>query len=265
MCANMQTSILELELVKGDAGLKDKVCIIIPIYKSKFNKKEERAVINNYNKLKGMCIYFIAPDGLNTYYYQKMFPKIKFVYFKKTYFKNIAGYNRLMLLKSFYNRFTKYKYMLVCQPDVWLIKGKEELIRFCKLDMSYIGAPWIPYYLFHFLNKRDKQYMHKFGNTKLYIGNGGLSLRKIGDFKEILDTHFILSKIWIQNEDLFYSYFFKKNSDKYRIPDVETAKMFSLETECKKIMNKERIIPFGVHGYDKNYKELPGLACRGRV
>ncbi len=245
--------------------MNNKVCIIIPIYKSKFSKREETAVINNCNKLKGMSIYFIAPCGINVCYYQKVCPKVKIVFFEKNYFKNVASYNRLMLLGNFYKKFSSYQYMLICQPDVWLIKGRDELLKFCRLELSYIGAPWVPYYLFHPLNKRDKQFIHRFGNTKLYIGNGGLSLRKISDFREILKTHFILSKMWIQNEDLFYSYVLKKNANKYKMPNIEIAKRFSLETECKKIMQKEHIVPFGVHGYDKHYRELPNLFGKGEV
>lgn len=62
--------------------------------------------------------------------------------FATKYFKNIFMYSRLLLSEHFYSRFSEYEYMLVVQPDVWILSEDDKLDYFMQFAYDYIGAPW---------------------------------------------------------------------------------------------------------------------------
>ena len=81
--------------------------------------------------------------------------KIIVEYFDHKYFESIQGYNNLLCSTEFYDRFKKYDFIVVSQPDVCLLEVNKmlELPSLMK-EYDYIGAPWITK-LFHTHSLRE--------------------------------------------------------------------------------------------------------------
>ena len=100
------------------------VAVIVPVYSTKLNNSEERNLINNLIKLNDRPFIFVKPQSLkidiNNFLPESTARKnIEFSEFDDNYFASINGYNRLLLSKMFYQRFIKYRYILVCQLDAF--------------------------------------------------------------------------------------------------------------------------------------------------
>jgi len=110
--------------------------------------------------------------------YEKIFAKFHknciIERFDDNNFKNRRTYSDFCLSKTFYERFSNYKYMLIYQLDAWVFK--DELEYWCKQDYDYIGAPW----------KLDALY--ELTGVKVNCGgNGGFSLRKIDSMLDLIN------------------------------------------------------------------------------
>lgn len=151
------------------------VVIIVPVYRNYLEDFEKVSISMNCRKLKDFDIRFVSPDSLK---YDKAFTEIvndyevEAVYFDDIFFKGIAGYNKLMLHLDFYKNFSNYEYILICQLDALILKG--DIINWLSKSYDYIGAPWIV---------ENRSSCHFDG-----MGNGGLSLRKVSKFIEVLES-----------------------------------------------------------------------------
>lgn len=239
----------------GERKMNYKICVVIPTYKEKLSEKEKKAILNNCKCLNGIRKFFIVPENLDCTFYQKYFPKVRIVRFPDKYFRDIEAYNKLMLSIKFYSKFKKYKYMLICQADVWLLKQTSDLDKIVQQGYDYIGAPWFPKMRIQFPDEKYTRWY--FREYRLSVGNGGLSLRNINSTISILKRYFLLKCIWKKNEDLFFSFIGEIIDYNFKIPSVEVAKKFSLESKSQEIIKREKQIPFGVHAYDKYYPKLP--------
>lgn len=192
-------------------------------------------------------ICFVMPKGMTG------FTKygVNIERFDDCFFTSISSYNKLMLNTSFYERFTEYEYMLIYQLDAFVFKDKLEF--FCELNYDYIGAPWLYGEIF----KVDEMIQ------AFYVGNGGLSLRKIQSCINILKESKIDFNTYMQNEDVFFS---TLASETFSIAPIDVALQFSFETQVKKCFERNHYkLPFGCHGllrYDyefwKSYLENYG-------
>jgi len=120
----------------------------------------------------------------------------------------IRQYNELLTSEYFYNLIPTETF-LIFQTDTMINEKNKELINNF-LDYDYVGAPWKT---------------HLCG-----VGNGGLSLRKKTACLDCIKNH----KWNGENEDMFFSSIIKNK------PDVETAKLFSVESYYSEVT-------FGVH------------------
>jgi hypothetical protein len=160
--------------------------VIIPIYRP-LNVYEKASLLSCCNLLKNYDICFVTNKNVDISIHLNIAKEVGvkniFVeFFNKSYFKNIHGYNRLMLSKEFYTRFCKYDYMLISQLDAYIFK--DNLEYWCNLGFDYIGAP-----LFPPSNGEIKI-------DKCFVGNGGLSLRKINKFIEVLNYKFSIKELF---------------------------------------------------------------------
>ncbi len=233
------------------------VAVVIPCYKSILNPLEERSLKQCQKILDNYDLIFALPAGLEV----KQKPSsVKVEEFDQNYFKNISGYNRLMLSPEFYERFLEYDYILLYQLDSFVFK--DELKMWCEKGYDYIGAPWIATRnLISFLLKPfNSRSIKKRKPVFFKVGNGGFSLRKTKSFYGISKK--LASEIKKQleekkgeiytNEDVFWSLKVPKFYPGFSIPEYKEAVGFAMDRKPKialKINNNK--LPFGCHGIDK--------------
>ena len=207
--------------------------IVIPMYKSQLDEREEialkqvRKVLNNYD------IIAILPNSLM--FQEDLFTKVE--RFDDNYFHGISSYNCLMLSPEFYQRFQEYEYILIYQLDAFVFFDK--LSYFCSLGYDYIGAPWL-HGVFYYMDDE-----HCIWN----VGNGGLSLRKVKSFIEIVEKECPLKEQVVKNEDLIFSTIV---DERFQIAPVEIALQFAFERqvrECYKLNHEQ--LPFGCHAWER--------------
>ena len=156
-----------------------KVAIVIPLYKqfTDLDLTEKISLEQTFKILVAHDICFVTHKEIdvNAYCYnQHHAVNVKTILFEKSYFANIAGYNRLLLGYEFYNSFREYKFILICQLDLFVFSCMLE--HFIKLNYDYIGGTWFEGY-----NTALK--------TSIIIapGNVQFSLRKTDSFLKVLN------------------------------------------------------------------------------
>ena len=193
------------------------------------------------------------------------------VNFADDYFRDIQGYNRLMLDPIFYKEFLGYKYILIYQLDAFVFK--DELDYWCSRGFDYIGAPWIretPHGFFKSIKRRIQYRLHTRFNIQKYglpsikqfeykVGNGGFSLRNTRKFYELCIKyhhkiqHYNSLEHHLYNEDAFWSIEVNRERRNLKIPGYKKALRFSIEFHPGRamIINKGQL-PFGCHAWDLN-------------
>lgn len=235
------------------------VTIIIPIYKIDLSLTEQISLNQCIKILGNHSIVFVQPESLDTSSIN-FEGRISFEKFPDHYFKNVFGYNRLMLTESFYERFTDSKYILIYQLDAYVFK--DELLYWCSKDYDYIGAPWIAT-----PNKGFKKVLSLFDSKKkkarseifYKVGNGGFSLRKVSThisnskkMKSVIEQNLSRSKDDFRiMEDVFWSSIPEHDSS-FLIPDYKEGLQFAFDRKPElalKLNNNK--LPFGCHGFEK--------------
>ncbi|HIP14771.1 MAG TPA: hypothetical protein EYG74_04710 [Sulfurimonas autotrophica] len=165
---------------------KKKTVIITPVYKENVSKEEMASIIFAQRNLKSYDKIVVSPQKLSNNDEFITFLErygYKIVFFKNKYFDGIEGYNQLMLSVDFYKQFVDYEYMLIYQLDALILS--DALEQWLNKDLDYIGAPW--------LSEEKKLKVES-------VGNGGLSLRRVKIFIDVLQ-----SKDLLFNNDMFIS------------------------------------------------------------
>jgi hypothetical protein len=246
------------------------VAIVVPLHKTELNA-DEKLSIGRLKILKGYPRFLVIPKKLEN----EPFPE--FIGFKRIIVENeflstYKGYNELLKTGEFYSRFKNFKYMLIYQVDCLALQ--DNLLKICDKDYDYVAAPIFRY------NLR--------GNiTKRFVGNGGLSLRKIGPAIKVMKSYekpskklpwkifhilmlpiktlqYLLMKkprsvshLFTVNEDIFWSLEAKKFFPDFKVAPVKDACEFAIEREkeiCLKLNNNK--LPFGVHAFEKYNKSF---------
>lgn len=210
-----------------------KAAVVIPTYKSELSELEKISLQQVLKIFKKYDIFFVLPQSLH-YSYEVEY--IKEIRYEDIWFKDIQGYNRLLMDEKFYISFIDYRYILIYQLDAFVFEDKLEY--FCDLGYDYIGAPWLS----------GMQYVKDNKYFVLHVGNGGFSLRNVDKCLKLIKQRsaFFLEDI---NEDIFYS---MGNSDDFRVAPLETALQFAFEREVERcfILNKNKL-PFGCHAWER--------------
>lgn len=251
--------------------------VVIPIHKSSPNDTEISSFEQCCRVLRAHPICIVTNNEVNIGQYQEIASQFSINIlrenFDTSYFASIAGYNRLMLDKRFYQRFAKYDYMLVYQLDAWAFR--DELDNWCNKGYDYIGAPWI--------EKNDDDSFRFAG-----VGNGGFSLRRIRHFIDVLGHKgpvrnanqldleptlknriykFFYSRGY-QNtvsyykkdptlyEDIFLSIFLSNTKLRANMPTPEMAARFAFEKQPSYLYSITQQLPFGCHAWRKYEYEV---------
>jgi hypothetical protein len=255
-----------------------RVAVVIPLYKSEMTLHEKKSFLQCCKILKNYPIILVVPVSFKVDAYQKIAKEYDISLseerFDDTCFLAISSYNRLLLSKEFYVRFSGYEYMLIYQLDAYVFK--DELEFWCNERYDYIGAPLIGKF-------EDLTF-----SQEMRVGNGGFSLRKINSFisffeskQNVFSARQIITKIslwkkpytrifiwflmllgwrnkpysvaknWKYNEDDFWSGVLDKSRFNFSKPDPRKAMEFAFERfpgNCFEITGK---LPFGCHAWEK--------------
>ena len=243
---------------------KTKVKVVVPIYTTTLTGRHLLSFENNIKVLANYPIVLLAPEGLDISAISALAPQAEIMRVSKNWLgaNGIAGYNDMMMSKSFYQLFADCDYILICQTDAWIFR--DELEQWCDGGYDYIGAPWpkrrrysLPI-ISQFLWLRRKLFRR---NGRLLrqdyfnkVGNGGLSLRKIESFIAACDTYadriefFKSHKGSIYNEDWFWALV----PGNFHYPTFDKALGFSFDVHpqmCYELSKQK--LPFGCHGWFK--------------
>jgi hypothetical protein len=239
----------------------NKTCaVVIPIYKSSLSDDEFFSVKTSIINLHGHNIYWLAPNNLDINYYVNNFNIINIERFDNMYFKNIKGYNQLLLSREFYLRFNIYDFLLICQTDAIVLKP--ELNYWLTQPYDYIGAPWPKGYSFPINTFKISQLNNILCTS--FVGNGGLSLRRIKSILDLLNEFSDVAKNWHDNghaEDLYYA-FMSTLSCNFKTPNLMISACFSHDIDpvyLYKLIGCKT--PFGGHAWAKydreHWKKMP--------
>lgn len=158
----------------------------------------------------------ICTSHKNRDFYEKNIPNVKFIDHDLMNIERkfeMDDYNSILKSSAFWKQLLCYKHALVVQDDGYVLKKGIE--RFLKYD--YVGAPW---------DKTHVQINH-IGET--FVGNGGLSLRRIGSMIECIESNIDSINILFNKnnqvipEDVFFSKFIENK------PSYDEASKFSFE------------------------------------
>lgn len=254
----------------------EKVAVIIPLYQEKLPASDLSAFRQSYRELKDYPIIAVCPHGLNKDFHSQEFPNLLWEEFTPSYFKGLSGYNRLMLSEEFYARFAnRYEYILICQTDVWIFRGRE-LADWCSKGYDYVGAPWVMRDVYgKFPLKQWMRYdtwrKHRNGlrcRQDLWgkVGNGGLSLRKVQSHlnivmqeKEKINNYLSCGKPFYA-EDIFWGI----EPKDFHYPTQEEALRFAFDKDadyCYYINDFQ--LPFGCHAWNKGRNARFWLSMMG--
>ena len=227
-----------------------KTCIIIPIYNEHPSESEKKSILRNTSVLQQYDVFAIHPAGMNVNEY-KEYHILKYIPFKKKYFRSNKSYSCLLLSDSFYDCFDDYDYMLIAQTDTYILNSNYSLEYFVDMSYDYYGAPWpsgpfsTPFGIREYIKSI---FVHN--SEQLLVGNGGFSLRKISSTKRLVECHSLYIKLfWRLNEDLFFSLHGSKHNG-YSACPFTVASQFALETNMDSEITKGNI-PYAIHAWEK--------------
>lgn len=211
-----------------------KFAIVIPVYKDN-PSEEERISLYRIQQIMGEYpIYYVVPKKIKETVYLDAIPNAEMVYLDNHFFDGFDGYNLLMTSKEFYSHFLQFDKILICQADVFIISNQLE--EFVSLDYDYIGAPCTK---------------HKPWEERIYVGNGGLSLRSVRATIQAIGDGEKKDLIRGKNEDSFFSDFGEMYPDKYKVAPVEIALKFAFDQPLAELCYEitEGKVPMGIHGW----------------
>jgi hypothetical protein len=252
-------------------------CVVTPVYKFPLSEDEQISLSSFRYHLKKYDRYFIVPKNKNNNL-KRICDDEFLIELPTHFFKNISGYNALMLTPSFYETFQRYNFILIAQLDALVLNDK--LQHWCDQGWDYIGAPWM------------KNYLYSDHAEFTAVGNGGFSLRKVSIALDILNmkldkktTNILLSdkKLWGKqsayrylpsnlirniyknhrthnllklhyrgNEDVFWGKYANSINNHFKVPPASEALKFSFEINPSKCLEyNSGIMPFGCHGWAK--------------
>ena len=255
------------------------VTVIVPAYQPVLSADEELSFRRTLNLLGRYSITLVCPNDLVLSEFESIANEYKILLrverFKNSFFQGIEGYNRLLLSKEFYLRFSIFDYILICQLDAFIFQ--DELDYWCKQGYDYIGAPLIG------------QFSDTVFSEKMRVGNGGLSLRKVSTYLSFFQSNrtvfsprqlaqyiallkkpytriwlwllmmagwrnkpSVVARRWKYNEDDFWSGLLDHSQYPLRKPIPQEAAQFSFERFPKELfeMNNHQL-PFGCHAWRK--------------
>ncbi len=234
------------------------VKVVVPLYKPELDADERLSLAHNAEVLHRYPHVLLVPKGMPTDGVLSALPDgidVSVIEVSTQWLgreNGIAGYNRMMLSREFYDMFADCEYILICQTDAWVFR--DELAEWCSRGYDCIGGVWwrrgvwsLPVIRWFFPK-----------NRKLYgkVGNGGFSLRKVASFRRACDelrkraTFYLRHTHHTYSEDIFWAV----EPKDFAYPSMEVATHFAFDNHpdrCERLIGKGNL-PFGCHGWSKS-------------
>jgi len=144
------------------------VAVVVPVYREGLLPDEEIAIRHLRRHFGGYDCYQVSPRSLTF-----QIDGLKLSNHEDQWFTGVTSYSQFLLSKSFYEGFADYDYILIYQLDCLVFR--DELQWWCEQGYDYIGAP-----LFKVNNNPQSGFSG--------ACNGGLSLRKVSAFLNVLNS-----------------------------------------------------------------------------
>lgn len=156
-----------------------RLCVVVPMYSPVLTAFEHDSLLRCISLFgRHHDIAVVCPDGFDTSGIPgDVLTWLRFERFGGRYFTGKEAYSRLCTTRAFYERFMAYTHILVYQLDGYAFRD-DMLERWMRYD--YVGAPWC--YLCHTCSMSGKYDR---------VGNGGMSLRRVGVFHELLGGQYV--------------------------------------------------------------------------
>ena len=156
------------------------LAILIPLHKDLMLDSEEyKSVRNTINQCTHRVIYFVMPRLAHGDFHvvQSLINEfqVRISLWEDHHFEHVEAYSKLLLNREFYRSFKEYSYIAIVQTDVWIFQ--DDFDRYKKLGYSYIGGLVFKRWY------RKKEWRI---DQLLSPINGGMSLRKVDDFLNLL-------------------------------------------------------------------------------
>jgi hypothetical protein len=229
--------------------INNQVAVVIPIYKAEMNEFEQISFNQCLKILGNYPIIIVKPTSLSLPEIAQKHLNIQFKDFSDHYFKDIAGYNQLLISTDFYQSFLPFEYILIHQLDVFVFA--DNLKEWCNKGYDYIGSPYIDPERWTVGGKNPGNYFKK----RRIVLNGGFSLRKVKSCIRFLKIFALFGQKWMGNEDgLFSTHFVRLLPFRpfLRLPNWQEALDFGMEQHpqlCYELNHKK--LPFGCHAWEK--------------
>lgn len=235
--------------------------VVIPVYKRELSENELISLQQCFSVLGNYQFIIVHPRSLDLTVYRHYVASqknVRFNAFEDHYFASISGYNKLMTSASFYDSYIEFEFILIYQLDCFVFR--DELSEWCARDFDYIGAPWVNTNVYDWvvnqsIYPRELQLFHKItrGRFLKYVGNGGLSLRKVKPFIKNLRLFSSAASSWKAFEDSFFSHYVGTFNPFFKIAPLNVALKFSFDVHAKDAYTLSAgHLPFGCHGWYRN-------------
>jgi hypothetical protein len=232
-----------------------KAIVVIPVYQVELSPTELTTLKYSISQLVETNIALLYPAGLDVSWYTTHLQLKTGIAFPEEFFKSNRHYSRLLLAEAFYESFPGYEYVLILQQDGIIFRN--ELIHWVNQGYDYIGAPW-PGGL-EFTNLLHASGFMVDSPYKTYIGNGGVSLRRIEGCISLLRRFKAEAQFWAQlgnPEDMFFSAY-GQLLEGFRFPNLATAARFAHELAPRSTSQFIRgELPFACHAWERYDREF---------
>lgn len=205
-----------------------KVQVLVPTHLARLSALEVARVNKTASSLNpGQTLGFVVPRSTDAAFYSDLWPSAEIHTFDDKHFASGRAYNKLMLRNCFYQRFSHYESVVVCQTDAFLLRP----LSVAQLKFDYVGAPWRPPIRagWNPVTRRVTAGRLALHRRSLVVGNGGLSIRNIEAFLAFTKA---LPKInFTPHEDLTVAYF--GPSFRMRLPSADEAAGIFMESHAR--------------------------------
>ena len=223
--------------------------LVVPTHHPQIDEKELSRI--SISRASNPHVIFVIPQR-NFNAFKKNYKWGEVISFDDKWFKSRESYNSLLLNHKFWDTLKYYSDVVICQTDAILLKNVDTLPR---LGFAFIGSPWRDKKKCRMMRGKiydsyKKQFFIPF--RSLSVGNGGLSFRNSDASRQIVD--FISKRKYssrlssgITNEDIVFSYFFKKF--RFPIPNYDEANEIFMEQTAKNLQSIPNV--YGFHALSR--------------